>query len=221
MPNLIQENIILEVRRKLDETVFSGDLVADDQELESSAASNFSDEDLGHRINDAAKYVAARVKAQYLPDLIENVNLTRVLDYEMLRFLGSRVKVNSLLNGEIQSTRKSFKGLRRTLARGTPDTELDPVYVFEDYELFISPDPLESTTTTSIDILRVPGSPFGQFLDQTREAVEELDDRFKDLVINKTLVYCYATMERYDLASKIQEKVVKEIEPFQIKKVLK
>lgn len=216
MANLTKSNIITEVRRRLDEITLNGEIATLDTDLEDLASSNFSDTDLGNRINDAAKYIAARVKSMYIPDLIETVPASRFHDYSVLRLLGSRVKVDSALYGSVIATRRTFQGQRKLEATGVAASEQFPVYVFEDWEFKVFPDPVDtgSSTTVTADVVRVPGSGSGATLSTFVDAVAELDERFKEAVIQRTLVYCYFSLSLPEMAIESQNKFIKAAEPF-------
>lgn len=208
MANLVKSEIITEVRRHLDEITLSGEVANLDTDLEDLASSNFSDTELGYRINDAAKYIAARVRAQYTPTLIETVPASRFHDYNVLRLLGSRVKVTSSEYGEVIATRRTFQGQRKLQARGVAVTTQFPAYVFEDWDFRVFPDPVDegSSTSATADVVRVPGSAYGSTLSSFRDAVAELDERFREAVIQRVLVYCYTSLNLFPMAIEAQKK---------------
>jgi len=139
MANLVQADMVTRVRRRLDEITIGGEVATTDADLKLYAASNFSDADLQNRLNDAARNLAARVKAEYTPDLIETVNTTRFHDYQSNRILGSRVKVTSTEHGQATASRRTFNGNRKMNASGRQVTTQFPAYVYEDGILKIFP----------------------------------------------------------------------------------
>lgn len=144
MANLLQTSLITEVRRMLDEITITGELVIADTNMEDVASSNFSDTDISDRLNDAARYIAARVKSNHLPSLISNITPTQVNTYlvdnnnkiylgksespKFLRLLGSRVH---LFDGT-EAMRRTHASHRKLEASGLPASSNNPVYVFED-----------------------------------------------------------------------------------------
>jgi hypothetical protein len=221
MSNLVKSDIVTEVRRRLDEMTLLGEVANLDTDLEDLASSNFSDAELGKRADDAAKNIAARVRAQYIPTLVETVSASRFHDYSVLRLLGSRVKVDSTDYDTVIATRRTFQGHRRLEARGVPASEEYPVYVFEDWDFRVFPDPVDEadTTTATADIVRVPGSAYGATLSSFRTAVAELDDKFREAVIQRVLVYCYNSLSLFNLAIEAQKKYFAAIEPYAIPKI--
>lgn len=220
MANLLQSEMLTRVRRRLDEITIGGEIALTDTDLQDLASSNFSDDAINNMLNDAARNLAARVKAQYLPDLIETVETTRFHDYQSNRLLGSRVKVTSTTYGEVIATRRTFTGNRKLNASGREVTEQFPAYIYEDAILKIFPDPVDSgsSTTASADLLRAPGSFFGTTLNQKNIPVEELDDRFAEAITQRVLFYCYITLGLVNLAQKAQVAYIKEISPFILKR---
>lgn len=220
MANLVKANIVTEVRRHLDEITLSGEVANLDTDLQDLASSNFSDSELGKRADDAARHIASLVRAQYIPTLIETVPASRFHDSGVLRLLGSRVKVTSDDYDEVVATRRTFQGHRKLEARGVPADEQFPVYVFEDWEFKVFPDPVDeaSTTTATADIVRVPGSAYGTTLSSFRDPVTELDERFREAVIQRVLVYCYGSLSLLNLAIESQKKFNSIIEPYVIPK---
>lgn len=221
MANLVKSTIITEVRRRLDEITLSGETATLDTDLEDLASSSFSDTDLGNRINDSAKYIASQVRAMYLPDLIETVPASRFHDYSVLRLLGSRVKVDSALYGSVIATRRTFQGQRKLQATGVEASEQYPAYVFEDWDFKVFPDPVDTGSSTSVtaDIVRVPGSPAGATLSTIVDAVTELDDRFTEAVIERTLVYCFFSLSLINQAIEAQNKLYKLIQPYVLPRI--
>ena len=216
MANLVQADMITKVRRRLDEITIGGEVAITDIDVQDLASSNFSDNDLQNRLNDAARNLAARVKAQYLPDLIETVETTRFHDYQSNRILGSRIKVASTEYGEQVATRRTFLGNRKLNSSGRTTTTQFPVYVYEDAILKILPDPVDagSTTTATADLVRTPGSFFGTTLNQSNVAITELDERFSEAITQRVLFYCYITLGLVELAQRAQRAYIKEISPF-------
>ena len=221
MANLSQSSIRTQVRQRLDEITISGQEVLLDSNLEDVASSNFSDADLNQRIEFAARNLAALVKAQYLPDLVETVAPARFHDHYPIRLLGSRVKVTSTANGTQRATRRTFQGHRQLEARGITATTLDPVYIYEDHILKVIPDPVDagSSTTATVDLLRWPGSFHGATISTQNIGVEELDERFENAIIERTLFYCYMTLGNIPLATEAQKKYVNDIGPFLVARI--
>jgi hypothetical protein len=221
MANLVKANIITEVRRHLDEITLLGEVANLDTDLQDLASSNFSDTELGRRADDAARHIAARVRSQFIPTLIETVSASRFHDYNVLRLLGSRVKVTSDDYGQVIATRRTFQGQRKLEARGVPASEEFPVYVFEDWDFRVFPDPVDESASTSAtaDIVRVPGSAYGATLGSFRDPVAELDERFREAVIQRVLLYCYNSLSLYPLAIEAQKKFSKSIEPYLLNKI--
>ena len=217
MANLNQTDMVTRVRRRLDEITIGGEVAVTDTNVQDLASSNFSDNALQAFLDDAARNLAARVKAQYLPDLITTVKTTRAHDYQMNRVLGSRVKVTSSEYGEVIATRRTFTGNRKLNASGRAVTDQFPAYVYEDGILKIFPDPVDtgSTTTATADIVRAPGSYYGDTLNQkATSAVVELDSRFAEAITQRVLFYCYITLGLSELATRAQRAYIKEITPF-------
>jgi len=220
MANLVQADMVTRVRRRLDEITIGGEVALTDTNVQDLASSNFSDNDLQNRLNDAARNLAARVKAQYLPDLIETVDTTRFHDYQSNRILGSRVKVTSTEHGEQIATRRTFTGNRKLNASGRAVTTQFPSFVYEDAILKIFPDPVDAASTTSAtaDLVRAPGSFFGATLNQSNQAITEIDARFSEAITQRVLFYCYITLGLVELAQRAQRAYIKEISPFILKR---
>jgi len=144
MANLLQTSLITEVRRMLDEITISGELVIADTNMEDVASSNFSDTDISDRLNDAARYIAARVRSNHLPSLISTITPAQVNSYsadnnnkvysgktespKFIRLLGSRVE----LSDGTEATRRTYSSHRKLEASGLPASGNNPVFVFED-----------------------------------------------------------------------------------------
>ena len=220
MANLVQSTLLTEVRRRLDEITLSGESVLLDTDLEDTASSNFSDEDLKLRIEFAARNLAANVRAQYLPDLVETVAPARFMDHYPIRLLGSRVKVTSSTYGEQRATRRTFQGHRQLQARGVATSEQHPAYVYEDHMLKVFPDPVDqaSSTTTTVDMLRWPGSFHGSTISTQNIGVEELDERFNNAIIERTLFLCFVTLGTVEHATEAQKRYIEEIKPYLVPK---
>lgn len=220
MANLVKANIVTEIRRRLDELTLLGEVANLDTDLEDLASSNFSDTELGKRADDAAKNIAARVRAHFIPTLVETVPASRFHDYNVLRLLGSRVKVTSDDHGEVIATRRTFQGQRKLEARGVPASEEYPVYVFEDWDFRVFPDPVDEadSTTATADVVRVPGSAYGATLSSFRDPVAELDERFREAVVQRALVYCYNSLSLFNLAIEAQKKYYQVLEPYLLSK---
>lgn len=216
MANLVQADMVTRLRRMLDEVTIGGEIAALDTNVQDLASSNFSDNDLQNRLNDAARNLAARVKAQYLPDLVETVATTRFHDYQSNRVLGSRVIVDSTADGSVIASRRTFTGNRKLQARGVTPSTTFPVYIYEDHMLKILPDPVDlgNSTTANVDIVRAPGSFFGTTLDQSNVPVTEIDARFAQAILQRAMFYCYITLGLSDLAQRAQRAYIKEITPF-------
>ena len=216
MANLVQATVRDKVRRRLDEVTIDGAPVLTDANLEDVASTNFSDEDLNQRMEYAARNLVANVRAQYLPDLVETVAPSRYLDHYPIRLLGSRVKVNSTEDGSQVATRRTFQGHRQLEARGVPASTLNPVYVYEDHILKVFPDPVDTgaSTTATVDLLRWPGAFHGATISTKNIGVEELDDRFENAIIERTLFYCFITLSNIPLATKAQTRYLESIAPY-------
>lgn len=222
MANLSESTLLIEVRRRLDEITISGESVVTDADLEDLASSNFSDADLKKRMQFAAMNLVANVRAAFLPNLVETVSPARFLDHLPVRVLGSRVKVTSDDYGEVRATRRTFQGHRQLEARGVASSEQFPAYVYEDHILKVFPDPVDagSSTTATVDILRFPGSYHGSTVSTKNIAVEELDERFANAIILRTLFYCYITLGLVEFATESQKRYIEELRPYLVPKTV-
>jgi len=182
MANLVLADIVEDVRRGLNEITMSGEVPLVDADMEDLASSNFETNDIENRVNRAARYVAARVRARYLKDLMETLLPTALGTFQVLRLLGSRSKVNAII-----AQRRSFTGDIKIEATGRAASDAFPAFTYEDFELQVRGDTVNPSDST-VAIIRVPAN------------VTELDDRFREAVIQRTLVSCFTSLKMYDLA---------------------
>jgi hypothetical protein len=187
MAALVKTELIEELRRLLDEVTLSGEIASVDTDLEDLASSNFSDTDLGERLDDAARYCAARVRAKYIPELITNIETTDVPNTKILRFLGSRVFVVGSDTETRIATRRTMQGHRKMEATGVVSSEENPVYIIEDFEARIVPDALDGSST--LDVVVVPTD------------CEDLNHRLRVPVVQRALYMCFQTLRLRDQAA--------------------
>ena len=196
MNPLVTADLVSEVRRALDEVTMNGERVVSDTDMEDVASSNFSDIDLGDRLLDAVRYMAVRVRAQYVPSLIEDIEPVMVGATAVLHLLGSRVTVN-----DVYAKRRTFSGHRKLEATGVQASASNPVFVAEDGEVLVYPDPIVGGTAR-VAVVKVP------------TAVGNLDDRFRTAVVQRALFSCYQTLQMGEQAKAAQTAFSTELQPF-------
>lgn len=198
MANLIQSDIVADVRRGLDEITMSGEIPLVDADMEDLASSNFEDDDLQRRIDRSARYVAARIRGRFLRDLMETINPDDLSNYQTLRILGSRTRVGSVI-----AQRRSFAGDIKVQASGRAASDAFPSWTYEDHELQVRGNTLNPATAT-VSLIRLPVD------------VTELDNRFREAVIERTLFSCFTTLKNYGLANAAQGRVIEALKSYRL-----
>jgi hypothetical protein len=134
------DDLVRDVRRLLDEITMDGEVTALASEYTDTFSSNFSDEEIENWLLDGARFIAARTRANFLPELITTINPTNpdainpatgAEYYPFLRFLPTRFKLSNV------------KALRRTLREYLKEDSAEysasePVYIAQDYEIIIA-----------------------------------------------------------------------------------
>lgn len=202
MAALVKTELIEELRRALDEITLSGETALVDTDLEDLASSNFSDTDLGERLDDAARYVAARVRAQYVPTLVQNIEAVDFPTTKVLRVLGSRVFVTGSDAVTRIATRRTMQGHRKMEATGVASTETNPVYIIEDVEARVIPDALDGTS--NLDVVVMPTD------------CEDLDHRLRVPVVQRALYTCLMTLRQKAEAGAAKASLMLSLQPFRL-----
>lgn len=232
---IVLQEVVDEVRLALDEYSLSDNLTQFDANLEDSASSNFSDEDIQDRSLDGARYIAARCTASSLQNLVDTINPTdsdaltpigdggvNATDYPFLRLLGSRVDYNGAL-----ADRRTFAG--HLSAGGLAPTDAYPIYVFEDMEFLMSitsgdvssEDP-SATANVNAKVVKVP-----MFYDSDETTISTydgvtwtspsripLDDKFKAAIVYYVLSSCFQTKREVQLAAQYRKNMFDEVAPY-------
>lgn len=146
--------VISEVRRGIDEFTLNNEAIAFDADMEDTASSNFSDEDIADRILDVTRAIAARVKSAHLTDpattyananrngLIQLINPTvgaaltppgnsSDTNYPFSRLLTSRVFLDSA-----SAARRGMNA--HAASSGLEPTVAKPVFVYSDHEFIMA-----------------------------------------------------------------------------------
>lgn len=196
MANLVKTTMIDRLRQQLDEITLSGERVSVDTDLEDTASSNFSDADLGDRLDDAARYVAALVRPMYVPDLIET-NTKANLPNDINAYLGSRVRMPDGTTAK----RRTFAAHRKLEATGVSASATHPVFIIEDAEVATYPNTL---------LLSYVVPP---------EDVEDLDTRLEAPVLYRAYYNCLLTLAvmipmLVESAEAAKQEFIKSITPY-------
>lgn len=199
MGAILKTPLIKEVRRAIDEILMDGEDAVTSQDLENFAASNFTTPEIDALVEQAATYVAARVRADFVPNLITQIQPVNFPNTKVLRILGSRV-----FSDGVMATRRSFAGHRKLVSRGIEVDATYPVYIAEDGEVRIFPDPLDGTAL--LDVVVVPTT------------VELLDDRLQTAVILYAAYKCLRK-KRHPAFGKAKKRLSDELEDKLISKV--
>lgn len=130
------------VRRALDEYTLSGEFIGTDTDFEDVLSSEFSTEDIFDRAMDSARYIAARVRASHLRDLVSTVNLTDETKLvpsggaiPFYRVLISRVRLD-VGGTEYYAQRRTF-GAHASLSGRVADPS-HPLFVYADNVFLLS-----------------------------------------------------------------------------------
>lgn len=225
-------SLVTDARSALDEYTLSGKLKAFDADVEDTASSNFSTEDLENRILDGARYIAARCRASTMGDLIGTVNPTDLQHlhtesggstWPWMRLLGSRVLLNAY-----SAERRTFSG--HMAGDGMAPVAARPVYIFEDFEFAINAGNGDQSSANdaalanvSVSVLKVPmfrvsdGSTTESTfdgIDWTGAKFVPLDSKFRAAIIYYVVSSCYQTLRVADLATKYRIQMMEELKPF-------
>lgn len=212
--------LVGEVRRALDEVTLDGDLAVYATQMEDLFSSTFSDEDLRDRILDATRYIAARVRARYLDELISEVDpadsdvlytYTGNSQNPFLRLLNSRVEVNG-----VEAERRTVRGNEKIEATGQAATPVSPAYVYEDYLFFTAGNP---GGTVTADVVEVPvfttsGSFDGETWTTDGSTTVPLRGMFKEAIVQYVVSSCFITMGLGEEATMARQKMNDEIGPY-------
>jgi hypothetical protein len=213
--NATISDLIKEVRRGLDEVTLSGVQVATDTDLEDTAASNFSDEDIKDRLIDGTRFLVARAEAQHIPNFVDtlspsdlSVPIGKTAPY-VLRLLGSRVNIDGT-----ECTRRTFASHRKLESSGRAADANHPVFVFEDFELLMSAGGSGSTKTAHY--VRVPGRNVDQSGASTNpyDDITKLPDKFRSPLIQYVLASCFTTLRRGELSNAAKKRMYADIRPY-------
>lgn len=232
---IVLQEVVDEVRLALDEYSLSDNLTQFDANLEDSASSNFSDEDIQDRALDGARYIAARCNASSLQDLVATINPTdadaltpigdggvNATDYPFLRMLGSRIDYNGA-----KADRRTFAG--HLSAGGLAPTDSSPVWIFEDMEFMmgitsgnVSSQDGAATANVNAKVVYVPV--FYDADETTRSAYNgvtytspsriPLDEKFKAAIVYYVLSSCFQTKREVQLAGQYRKNMFSEIAPY-------
>lgn len=213
--NATISDLIKEVRRGLDQVTLSGTQVATDTDLEDTAASNFSDEDIKDRLIDGTRFIVSRVKAQHIPNFVTtlspsdlSVPMDKTAPY-VLRLLAGRTEIAGT-----PATRRTFASHRKLESSGRAASSNHPVFVFEDMELLMSDGGAGGTETAHY--VRVPGRNVAQ--DGTSNDpyadITQLPDKFRAPLIQYVLSSCFTTLRRGGLANAAKKRMYADIKPY-------
>lgn len=210
------ENVITRVRREIRQITFSSESTQTDADAFELTTSNFSDEDLAERINDAVNTLASVVKAQHVPQLV--TKYTSIAGAEgSFRLLPRRVFriYDSTGDGapdtKVRCMRRSVDSHRRLEKSGRSATEQRPLFTYDDGVLMIYPDPSPTDVSLEIYGLSAP-SPLAFPTDSTVHL--EIDERLELALIYVVARSCYASMERTNLVKLVSSVIEDEIRPF-------
>lgn len=201
--------IITKIRRNLDEVTLTGELVVTDEDMNDLASSNFSDTDLEDRILDAARYIAARVKAVHIPNLLISVtpqDFDLQSPVQILRLVGSRVYAQNTSGEDVLAMRRTFAShLKLENRGGLAADENNPVYVYQDFELLIDNGADHSGTPRSAQAVSVPTS---------LSDVTGMPDKFEAALIQHVVMSCFETLRMGELSKAARNRLMRELQPY-------
>lgn len=211
-------DLVSQVRQELDEVTLSGEMVLTDSDLEDRASSNFSDVSIKDRLMDAARYVAARVRATYLSEFIITVTPS---DFDapydtstpkILRLLGTQVTAEDSTPTAIDANRRTMAAhLKLENGRGLNASEDYPVFVFSDFELLI-----ENGITTGTKEAKAVRVPTKNASDPVYEDVILLPDVFEGPVVEHTVVSCFETLRLAENANRAKKRLAEELQQYRL-----
>lgn len=199
---ILASDIIVEIRRKLDQRPLENEDVQTDSAVIGSPSTNFGDLNLLTRINHAVVFIAKQVKAMHISASISNYTgpfPDVAANADLLRPLFSRVFANT-----VRATQRSVDRQRRLENSGRAASATFPVYTYEDGKLEITP----SSGSDNAFIVIVP-----TILTATNQTLG-IDERFEAAVIWHVVASCYETMRQGDMHSAFMVLFQDEIQPY-------
>lgn len=203
MPTI--SDYVSEVRRHIDELTLAGEDVITDADVQELLSSNFSDTDITDRLHDGGRYIAARVRSQYIPALIIDIEpddfaIPYVSAKKILRFLLSTVK----LSDGTQCDRRTRNSHRKLESSGQAASATAPCFVYEDF-LFEIYDGSTNPVGSGAKAVKVP---------DVDDDIIDMGEKFRQAIVQYAVSSCFQTIQNLKLANIARGNMIEEIEPY-------
>lgn len=233
------DDTVGEIRRQLDEITLSGDLAVYANEFEDLFSSEFSDNDLRDRVVDGARFIAARVRANYQTDNIRTLSSNNSGEIEkgsdrivpdpraenvqpFIRLLSTRVEaVGGFGTNVIQSRqaqRRTLLGNEKIEATGRAASQEEPAYVYEDYEfIFEQGSGTEAAEAAVVDMIVPTYASFnGTSYTYNDGGTSEvpLPEMMQEALVQYVISGCFMTLASPEQAQRARQKMFSELRPF-------
>jgi hypothetical protein len=206
----MEENIIQEVYRQINELAFSEERAITDEDRHALATTNFSEDDILVRLDKAVSHVGSIVKSDYLDGCIETRNpATESWNWgNVVRVLGDRVTVSGK-----HAPRRTFREDRALQASRRKSDDENPVYIYDDVEIVTRGD----GTCKSCDVCKGIPDVLVDYI--TDPKLEDLYDTFMSALVMHVVSDCFATLKRLDLAVDAKKRFYSLISPYALPRV--
>lgn len=224
LPDLIEK-----ARGRMDEAVIQSGLSEQDVGQPEAFGQQFSDKDLAGRFIDAARYIAARVRARRVKELVSTRSgVNQKYDDGSDTPLypndgGSYTPFLRLLRDEVYLQNSPDMALRQTAkgqdVMGGVLLEVDftqPTYVYQDYRLYTNIDG-EALDVEVVELPTMQGTTFdGVSYASLSSASVPMPGFMEDALISYVAMTCYATEGRGDLYESAMQNLQNALEPYRL-----
>ena len=141
------------VRSELDELLLIKQSSATDDGMQVTASSRFSDYHIVEKLGQAARYIAANVGAEHLPDLIED-HVAAYKPATQAPFL--RMLIRSAELKGVFARRRTFSNVVNMVRRRKKVADTNPIVFYEDAEFRLEGDFVSTSAGDKVSVVRVP-----------------------------------------------------------------